>query len=123
MAHASRLGQHIFDRFISYGESLGHNVLNFNFSAVFLVGFFFSLYTSRGSIGSILMAIAAINFFWVLHSNSQICPTDSPFVAKFFKGLSSDKKVLKPVQKAYPVNCSNFSLPCLREFLFPFYPL
>ena len=50
------------------------------------------------------MARAAINFFWVLHSNSQICPTDSPFVAKFFKGLSSDKKILKPVQKAYPVN-------------------
>ena len=72
--------KHIFNRFISYGESLGHNVLNFNFSAVFLVGFFLSLYTSRGSIGSILMARAAINFFWVLHSNSQICPTDSPFV-------------------------------------------
>ena len=96
--------KNIFRRFVHYGESLGTDVLKFDFSAIFLVSFFLSLYTNKGSIGSLLMARAAINFYWILHCNSSSCPTDSPFVSKFFKGLTTDKKLLKPVQKAYPVN-------------------
>ena len=50
------------------------------------------------------MARASINYYWVLNGNSRVCPTDSDFVVKFFKGLAFDKKDVKPVVKAYSVN-------------------
>ena len=66
----------MFQRFISYGNNFGCNVMDFNFSSVFLIGFLLSLYTSRGSIGSILMARASIKFYWSLSAVSSICPTE-----------------------------------------------
>ena len=96
--------KNLLKRFILYGNNFNCNVLDFNFSAVFLIGFLLSLYKSRGSIGSILMARASIKFYWTLSANSSLCPTDSEFVIKFFKGLAHDKKDFKPVVKAYPLN-------------------
>ena len=94
----------MFQRFISYGNNFGCNVMDFNFSSVFLIGFLLSLYTSRGSIGSILMARASIKFYWSLSAVANICPTESEFVGKFYKGLALDKRNFKPVVKAYPLN-------------------
>ena len=64
---------------------MGTNILLYNFSAVLVIGFFLSLYTSRGSIGSILLARAAIRYFPVLNSSSASSPTDSEFISKFMK--------------------------------------
>ena len=50
------------------------------------------------------MARAAIGFFWILYSNGDLCLINTPFVVKYFKGLSNEKKVLKPVKKAYPIS-------------------
>ena len=50
------------------------------------------------------MARASIKFYWSLSAISSLCPTESEFVGKFFKGLAHDKKDFKPVVKAYPLN-------------------
>ena len=51
----------MFKKFVSYGHSVGKNILLYNFNAVLVIGFFLLLYTSKGSIGSILLARAAIH--------------------------------------------------------------
>ena len=95
--------KNIFNKFVRYGERLNVDVFSFSFSALLCIGFFLSLYTCKGSIGSLLMARAAIKFFWEINSELP-CPTDTPFVVKFFKGLQTDKKLKNPVRKAYPIN-------------------
>ena len=51
------------------------------------------------------MACAAIKFYWVLNSTSGLpSPTDLEFVQKFVKGLNSEKKILNPPIKAYPLS-------------------
>ena len=93
----------IFDKFVRYGEQLNVNVFSFSFSSLLCIGFFLSIYSCKGSIGTLLIARAAIKFFWEI--NSELAsPTDTPFVVKFFKGLHTDKKLKNPVCKAYPVN-------------------
>ena len=82
----------MFNKFVFYGQKMGSNVLLYNFSAVLVIGFFLSLYTSRGSIESILLARAAIRYFWVLNSLGASSPTDSEFVSKFMKGLGTRKR-------------------------------
>ena len=97
----------MFNRFIMYGRTMGTNVLLYSFSQVLVIGFFLSIYSSKGSIGSILMARASIRFFWVLNSSSGLpSPTDSDVVQKFMKGLHSEKKHFKPPVKAYPLSYS-----------------
>ena len=83
---------------------MGTNILLYNFSAVLVIECFLSLYTSRGSIVSILLARAAIRYFWVLNSSGASSPTDSEFISKFMKGLGVQKKKYKPVKKAYPIS-------------------
>ena len=73
-------------------------------NAVLVVGFVLSLYSSKGSIGSILLAMAAILSFWILNSSGEVCPTESAFITKFMKGLASHKKQFNPVKKAYPIS-------------------
>ena len=68
----------------------------YNFSAVLL-----SLYTSKGSI---LLARAAICYFWVINSSGASLPTDSEFISKFMKGLGVQKKKFKVVKKVYPIS-------------------
>ena len=79
----------VFNRFIVYGRTMGTNVLNYSFSQVLVIGFFLSIYSNKGSIGSILMARASIKFFWVLNSSSGL-PSD--FVQKFMKGLNCERE-------------------------------
>ena len=80
----------VFNRFIVYGRAMGCNVLNYSFSQILLIGFLLSIYSNKGSIGSLIMARAAIKFYWVLNSTSGLpSPTDSDFVQKFVKGLNS----------------------------------
>ena len=77
----------VFHRFEKYGRAMGCNVLNYSFSQILLIGFLLSIYSNRGSIGSLLMARAAIKFYWVLNSTSGLpSPTISEFVQNFFKG-------------------------------------
>ena len=52
----------VFKRFIVYGPAMGTNVLNYSFSQVLVIGFFLSIYSHKGSIGSILMARVQSNF-------------------------------------------------------------
>ena len=95
-----------FNRFVAYGRAMGCNVLNYTFSQILIIGFLLSIYSHKGSIGSLLMARASIKFYWVLNSTSGLpSPTDSDFVLKFFKGLSCEKKQLfNPPVKAYPLS-------------------
>ena len=44
-----------------YSKSMGHNVSNFTFTSFLVIGFFLSLYNTNESIGTILMARAAIS--------------------------------------------------------------
>ena len=94
----------MFKKFVSYGQSVGKNFLLYNFNAVLVIGFFLSLYTSKGSIGSILLVRAAIHYFWILNSSGKISPTESEFISKFMKGLASHKKTFNPLEKAYPIS-------------------
>ena len=94
----------MFCKFVLYGQQMGSNVLLYNFSAVLVIGFFLSIYSNRSSIGSILLARAAIRYFWVLNSSGLSSLTDSEFVSKFMKGLNHQKKKYKPVRKAYPLS-------------------
>ena len=94
----------MFKRFQIFANAKGVNVLEYRFSKILFIGFLLSIYKSKGSIGSLLMARASIKFFWVLNSSSEPSPTDSEFVSKFFKGLSKEKRLFNPVQKAYPLN-------------------
>ena len=94
----------MFKKFVSYGHSVGKNILLYNFNAVLVIGFFLSLYTLKGSIGSILLARAAIHYFWILNSSGKISPTESEFMSKFMKGLACHKKKFNPVKKAYPIS-------------------
>ena len=94
----------MFNRFVSYGRAMGTNV---SFSQVLVNGFLLSIYSSKGSIGSILIARASIRFFWVLNFSLGLpSPTDSDFVQKFMKGLNFQKKTFKPPVKAYPLSYS-----------------
>ena len=86
---------------VFYGQTMGTNILLPNFNALLVIGFFLSLFTSKGSIGSILLARAAIHYFWVINSSGPSLPTDSEFISKFMKGLSCHKRKYKPVKKAY----------------------
>ena len=86
---------------------MGTNVLLYSFSQVLVIGFFLSIYSSKGSSGSILMARASIRFFWILNSSSGLpYPTDSDLVKKFMKCLNFEKKKFKPLVKAYPLSYS-----------------
>ena len=81
------------------------NVLNYTFTQILLIVFLLSIYSHKGSIGSLLMARAAIKFYWVLSSTSGLLsPTDSDFVQKFVKGLNCEKNILNPPVKAYPLS-------------------
>ena len=71
---------------------------------VLVIGFFLTLYTSKGTIGSILLACAAICYFWVINCSGTSSPTDSELFSKFMKGLSVHKKKFKLVKKAYPIS-------------------
>ena len=85
---------------------MGSNVFLYSFSQVLVIGFFLSIYMNKGLIGSILMARAAVRFFWVLNSPGLPSPTDSDFVSKYMKGLNFQKKKYKPIVKAYPLSYS-----------------
>ena len=94
----------MFARFKKFGQAKGVNVLEYLFSKVLFIGFLISIYKSKGSIGSLLMARASVKFFWVLNSTSEPSPTDSEFVQKFFQGLKKEKRMFNPAKKAYPLN-------------------
>ena len=64
-----------------------------------MIVFFLSLYSSKGSVGTILLASAAIHFYWILNSSGEVSPTESAFIAKFMKSLASHKKQFNPVKK------------------------
>ena len=94
----------MFSRFKQFGRAKGINVLQYSFSKILFVGFLISIYNSKGSIGSLLMARAAVKFYWVLNSNSESpSPTDSEFVQNFYKGLQNEKRIHNPATKAYPL--------------------
>ena len=87
---------------------MGTNVLLYSFSQVLVIGFVLSIYSSKGSIGSILLVRPSIRFVWVLNSSSGLpYPADSDFVQIFMKGLNSEKKQFKPPVKAYPLSYSD----------------
>ena len=95
----------MFLRFQKFGRAKGINVLTYSFSQILFIGFLIAIYSNKGSIGSLLMARAAVKFYWVINSASESpSPTDSEFVQKFFKGLSNDKRIHNPPIKAYPLS-------------------
>ena len=94
----------MFAKFKQFGHAKGINILEYSFSKVLFVAFLISIYKSKGSIGSLLMARASVKFYWVLNSTSESpSPTDSEFVQKFFKGLQKEKRIHNPATKAYPL--------------------
>ena len=97
--------RNVFIRFQKFGRAKGINILTYSFSQILFIGFLLAIYTNKGSIGSLLMARAAIKFYWVINSTSGLpSPTDSEFVQKFFKGLQNDKIIHNPPIKAYPLS-------------------
>lgn len=94
----------MFLRFQQFGRAKGINILQYSFSKILFIGFLISIYNHKGSIGSLLMARAAVKFYWVLNSACESpSPTDSEFVQKFFKGLQNEKRIHNPATKAYPL--------------------
>ena len=53
----------MFTRFQNFANAKGVNVLEYKFSKILFIGFLLSIYKSKGSIGSLLMARASIKNF------------------------------------------------------------
>ena len=52
----------MFARFQNFANAKGVNILEYKFSKVLFIGFLLSIYKSKGSIGSLLMARASVKF-------------------------------------------------------------
>ena len=74
----------MFSKFVLYGQKMGSNVLPYS------------------SIGSILLARAAIRYFWVLNSLGASSPTDPEFV---YERPWCPEEEIQTGQKGLPFEC------------------
>ena len=107
-----RIYQLNFKLLKNFGLISGVKVDDFTFDFMFVCEFLLMRFQESRSLHSVKTARSSISFYWKLHS-SQPCPTESPYVSMFVKGLC--RKFAKAPNKAYPISVSytHLTLPTI----------
>jgi len=101
-----KLYQLHYQLFKNFGQISGINVSDFNFDFNFVCQYLLMRFQESHSISSVKTSRSMITFYWKLNS-SLPCPTESPFVSMFIKGLC--KRFQKAPNKSYPISFEEIS--------------